>query len=81
MGLARLLTLLALAWLAYLVWIRLRGLRRPPTASRRTPAGGHMVRCRRCGLFVPETEAVRDARGETYCSVEHRRAAAGDRGS
>lgn len=63
--------LIALAvWLAVQLVRRL--LRKPGKPARTTKAVTHrMVRCERCGLHVPEREAVRE--GERFfCSVEHR---------
>ncbi len=66
------LLLIALAvWAAVMAVraLRARGpARREP--RRRLPEGERMVRCARCGTFVPESRAVR-AGGETYCSDEH----------
>ncbi len=74
MGLSRLLLLLALAAVGYLAWVRMRDRlpRRGHDHPKRETMGGHMVRCTRCGLFVPENDAVRGAKGEPYCSTEHR---------
>jgi uncharacterized protein len=41
-------------------------------ASRPAVKGEEMVRCDRCGLNVPESEAIRDT-GKWYCSDAHRR--------
>jgi len=58
-----------------LAWSALRALRRPVAphgAKREKPAVENMVPCHRCGLHVPEKEAVtRD--GKRYCSEEHAR--------
>ncbi len=81
MGISRLLLLLALAAVGYLAWMRMRD--RLPSRRRdrvnHETAGGRMVRCTRCGLFVPEDEAVRGTRGEPYCSAEHRDAGDSER--
>ena len=70
MGLFRLILLLAIVWLVLGLVRRLRqGPARPPSAER--PQSTHMVRCDRCGVYVPEGEAVR-ARGHVYCSAAHR---------
>lgn len=43
-------------------------------AARRGPAP--MVRCRHCGVHLPESDAVRGQLGP-YCGTEHRRLAEG----
>jgi len=65
---ARLLLLLALGVLAALVWRSLSrsGIRPAPTA----PRSEDMVRCERCGLNLPQSDAVSE-RGRWYCSREH----------
>lgn len=39
------------------------------------PPVGNMVRCARCGVYLPESEAIR-AGDDFYCSAEHRDQAA-----
>lgn len=79
MGLSRLLTLVALGFVAYLAWIRIRAwLTRPKPPEGTGEPSRRMLRCHRCGLFVPEDEAVRDSRGHVYCSREHRELSAND---
>ena len=71
---SKLILLLLLGFLAYLVF---KGLRR--TASRRqekaekplTPE--RMVACARCGVHLPESEALEGGDGKRFCSEEHRR--------
>ncbi|WP_303907566.1 PP0621 family protein [Thiohalomonas denitrificans] len=72
MGLFRLLILLAIIWAVYALVRRFRDNRDHRIAPRRSkPEIGQMVRCRQCGLHVPEQEAFR--RGEDwFCSAEHR---------
>ena len=58
-----------LLWLVWMAWRRVtrrRGIdsRQPP------PSAQHMVRCARCGLHVPEREALQHA-GRYYCSAQH----------
>jgi uncharacterized protein len=36
-----------------------------------------MVRCAHCGLHLPQTEAVPDDAGRSYCSTAHRAAGPG----
>jgi uncharacterized protein len=35
-------------------------------------AGESMLRCTHCGVYVPESEALRNAVGAAFCSHEHR---------
>ena len=70
MGLFRLIALLAIIWLVLGLVRRLRsGPAQPPPAGR--VASTHMVRCDRCGVYVPEGEAVH-AGERVYCSSAHR---------
>ncbi len=63
-----LLTLLAVV----IVVLIARRLLAPPRPVRRPPAApGNMVRCNRCGMYIPESEAL-GQRGRHYCSAEHR---------
>lgn len=66
------LVVLFFAGLFFLLKVRLR-----PPAGRRDEKNGRRssktlqsVRCRECGVFVPEDQAVRRA-GEDFCSWEH----------
>ncbi len=65
--------LLLVAVLLLLLWL-LRP-RRPSGREGGDMGAGHevedMVRCAHCGVHVPRREAVL-ARGETFCSQEHR---------
>ncbi|MFW9605107.1 MAG: PP0621 family protein [Pseudomonas sp.] len=68
----RLLILLAVLGGGWWLWRRMN----QPTSTELPPvaplanAGAQMVRCRQCGLHVPQSEAV--MRGEqAYCCVEH----------
>ncbi len=42
----------------------------PP--SPHAAAGEAMLCCAHCGIYVPESEALRNAIGAAYCSSEHR---------
>ena len=70
---SKLILLLVLGFLAYLVF---KGFRR--TASRRERgedsalAAERMVACARCGVHLPESEAI-EGDGLRFCSDEHRR--------
>jgi uncharacterized protein len=61
-----------LGLLLWLVWrwvIRPR--RRRPVTGKPPPSVQNIVRCARCGLHVPEREALQHA-GRYYCSEQHR---------
>ncbi len=70
---SKLILLLFLGLLAYLVF---KGFQR--AAARRERSKGspqtpeRMVACARCGVHLPESEALEDA-GQRFCSEEHRR--------
>lgn len=67
-----LLRLLILTLVIYLALAGLRRLLRGRRPALEADGSVRMVRCRRCGLHVPEHEAVRQ--GEAYyCSREHSR--------
>lgn len=74
---ARIVLLLGLVVLV-LVWAL--GRRRDPTGpgqgSQRPTEGvsrpGTMVCCARCGLHLPQTEALQDREGRWYCGEPHR---------
>ena len=74
----KLLVLILLVVLA--VWLVRRALRaansdRAPQA--RSPEVGDLVRCARCGVHLPRSEA-RQADGRLYCGEEHARLGAGE---
>ena len=64
---------------AVVVWLLLgrarRARRRVDEAeSQRSGATrARMASCARCGLHLPETEALFDPQGRAYCGEEHRR--------
>ena len=60
--------------LAFLVYLAVRGFSRP--AGKKPPKGGseRMVHCEHCGLYLPESEAIR-VEGRNFCSPEHQRIA------
>lgn len=65
------LLLLALAGVVWWVWsTRAAGTRRQPPVPRQS-APEKMVTCARCGVHVPESEAV-IADGRSYCGEAHR---------
>lgn len=76
MGLIRLIIIAILIWLAIRAvrWAIAHYARLPQRPPR--PKVPRMLPCARCGVHVPEHEAiVRD--GNVYCSEEHYRAARG----
>ena len=75
----RLLVLILLVVLA--VWLLRRALRgsRPAGQSEKPPLEQQdLVRCARCGVHLPRSEA-RQAEGALYCGEEHARLGAGKR--
>ena len=59
--------------LAIAVWLLLtilRNYRRSLDAEPPTTKNGNMVRCERCGIFVPENESL-VINGKHYCCDEH----------
>jgi len=61
---------------ALLIWWILRLLRSPSSVERKTgkPRAENMVACAKCGLHVPEQEAI-IRNGIHYCSEDHAREA------
>ena len=75
----RLIFFVLTAWAAmWLIKRLLRGgsRRRRPIRPPEAPRQIEMIACRLCGSYVPENEAVRDARGHGYCCDQHRSIAA-----
>jgi uncharacterized protein len=73
----RFLVLILLAVVA--VWLirrALRAARRGEEGQARPPEVGDLVKCARCGVHLPRTEA-REAGGQLYCGEEHARLGAG----
>ncbi len=70
---SKLILMLFLGLLAYLVF---KGFRRASTRrgeqARRPQAPERMVACARCGVHLPESEAI-EGEGGRFCSEEHRR--------
>ena len=61
------------------VWLVRRALRagnRSQVPESKSPEAGDLVRCARCGVHLPRTEA-RQADGRLYCGEEHARLGAG----
>jgi uncharacterized protein len=63
--------LLYLVGIALVIWILVRLARAPRVAERPQKRVGSMVRCARCGVHVPENEALRSG-NKHYCSSAHR---------
>jgi len=61
---------IALALVVYLVIQGMIRARRRPSASERPPE--RMVACWRCGVNLPQSEAM-EADGHFFCSESHRR--------
>lgn len=57
--------------IALVIWILFRLARGPGVENKPTKKVGDMVRCARCGTFVPRNEALQEAE-RFYCSREHR---------
>ena len=72
----KLLVLILLVVLA--VWLVRRALRasRSAEGSDKQPIQQDLVRCARCGVHLPRSEA-RQADGQLYCGEEHARLGAG----
>ncbi|MDA8363315.1 MAG: PP0621 family protein [Gammaproteobacteria bacterium] len=70
--------LLRLVLILVAVWFLVRALRRsgarggasPPPPRNSPPESVPMLRCARCGVYVPHDQAV-TAHGRTFCSREH----------
>ncbi|MBI3140270.1 MAG: hypothetical protein HYZ19_00230 [Rhodocyclales bacterium] len=72
---SKLILLLLLGLLAYLVLKALKRSGERRDAKRpNQPSAERMVACARCGVHLPESEAVESA-GRHYCCEEHRRMA------
>lgn len=75
MGLLRLLIIALIFWIVFGAikeWLGAAQQRARQSSPRPTAAKSErMVKCARCGLHVPESEALRAA-GRFYCSAAHR---------
>ena len=73
MNLIRIIAIALIVWLIYrAVQARMEKSRLRQRKTR--PRVANVVKCERCGLHVPEAEAVK-SHGHLYCSPEHRDAA------
>jgi uncharacterized protein len=63
--------LLYIVGIGLVIWILLRLAKSPRTSEKSVKRVGSMVRCARCGTFVPQNEALQ-AGDRYYCCREHR---------
>lgn len=63
--------LIFLLGIALVVWILFRLARSPSNSKPRKKQVDDMVRCARCGTFVPRNEAIHEG-DRDYCSTQHR---------
>ena len=71
MGLIKLLIFLALAYLAFSFWRRIKAAQADRQRPSPPPQAAKMVRCAQCQLHLPETLALRQ-NDQWYCCSEHR---------
>ncbi len=71
MGLIRLLALIFIIWLVIHYAKRLYANHTKHQSPKKPGEIAQMVRCEKCGLHIPEDEAIMDQE-HYYCSVEHR---------
>ncbi|WP_455233835.1 PP0621 family protein [Thiogranum longum] len=57
--------------IALVIWILVRLAKGSSLEKKPTKRVGDMVRCERCGVFVPRDEALRDHE-RYYCCAQHR---------
>ena len=63
--------LIFLLGIALVVWILFRLARSPSNSKPGKKQVNDMVRCARCGTFVPRNEAIHEG-DRDYCSTQHR---------
>ena len=71
------LVLLVAGWWIFRKRVQPRPVQRPaatPSPSPATAKAEPMVDCARCGLHLPQSEALRDDAARAYCCAEHRAA-------
>lgn len=69
---SKLLVLLAVLALAYALWRNGQRRSRPPAPpAKRPPTPQAMVACARCGVHLPDADALH-ADGDAYCCPAHR---------
>lgn len=67
--------LLLLILVIVAVWLLAKGFRRKDGAADAPPTmPEQMVHCSHCGLYLPQSEAIRDE-DKFFCCAEHRRLA------
>lgn len=69
------LALIALIFVALIVWLRYKATPRPRDTNVTdvgTESGESMVMCYKCGVYLPGKEAVVGASGKSYCDAAHR---------
>ena len=71
MGLIKLLILLALGYVAYTIWRRMKAAQADRQRNTPPPQAPRMVRCVQCQLHLPENLALRQD-DKWYCCSEHR---------
>jgi uncharacterized protein len=64
-------TILILLALALIVMIGKRLLTSPRPRGPRREVSGNMVQCARCGIYIPQHEALQ-RNGRSYCCPAHR---------
>ncbi len=75
MNLIRLIALAVLFWLLYrLILTLLQKTQRPASRPDESEKSDTMVRCDRCDLHIPLSQAL-ERGGKYYCCIEHRDAA------
>lgn len=63
--------LIYLIGIALVVWILFRLARGPSIESKEKKQVDDMVRCARCGTFIPRDEAIHEG-DRDYCCTQHR---------
>ncbi len=63
--------LIYLIGIGLVIWILVRLAKSPRVEQRNTGKVDDMVRCARCGIFVPRNEAVKEG-DRYYCCSRHR---------
>jgi len=72
MGLIRLIAIAFIIWLVIYIARQLLQKRSQSQEKKPTMKIGTMVQCERCGLHIPENEAVKE-NGHYYCCEDHRK--------
>lgn len=72
-----LLIALLIIWLFYSPALRGKRTGSKPHGQPEAPRAENMVQCAHCGVHLPEGEAIKDDKGQAYCSQAHRQAGRG----